>query len=347
MEEFEIQNKLSRVTECVEEQNFSSKGIHDIEDLTNLYNNPEKNENINISNNSIQVIPQSFGRFINLRFLDLSNNRLYDIEFLKACTKIETLKLANNEIKLTRSIVYLKVLQSLDLSNNKVILDQVFIKNLRINPELLSLKLEGNINYNFERIRNYCLESLPKLLYLDSHKICNSPKNKKFQPVSITCKLNDGNNRKIKKLSEYIKLKKTEISNDSKYETDHDKRLTNQTGTDTKVLNTEVGKSGKKLSVLEMLKKENEALRKRQEAKLNPNLKIKNNKYKIRPMSQYKGKAALYTLLYLDMNNITSTKSNNKSKKRGNSQDNNVESVANESQFNDNYFDDINAGINK
>ena len=305
------------ILESIEESNFSNRGIENIEDLENLYENPPKITNINISNKLIEAIPQTFCKFVNLKYLDLSHNRLTNIDYLKGCTKIETLKLSNNEIKLTSSLVFLKVLQSLDLSYNKIIITGVFIKNFRVNLELLSLKLEGNLRYNFEDVKNYCLENLGKLLYLDSYKISNS-KHKKYQDIYINIQLSDGQNKKFKKLpvSEYIKLKKSAIgSNLEEVET--------RTETKTEKLITEIKSKDKNNKVLEKLRKENEALKKKNKKVVSPKVNL-NHKNKQRPLSQFKGKAALYNFLYLDINN-----QNPQPIVRGNSNDNaeNVESI--------------------
>jgi len=281
------------IIESIEESNFSNGGIENIQDLENLYENPPKITNINISNKIIEVIPQSFCKFVNLKYLDLSHNHLTNIDYLKGCTKIETLKLSNNEIKLTSSLVFLKALQSLDLSYNKIIITEVFIKNFRVNSELLSLKLEGNLRYNFEDVKNYCLENLGKLLYLDSYKISNS-KHKKYQDIYINIQLSDGQNKKFKKLSEYIKLKKSAIG--SNLET-----VETRTETKTEKLITEIKSEDKNNKVLEKLRKENEALKKKNKKVVSPKVNL-NHKNKQRPLSQFKGKAALYNFLYLDIN---------------------------------------------
>ena len=82
-------------------KNDFSKEIQNIEDLENLYENPLKNININLSKNLIESIPESIYLFSNLRSLDLSNNALKNIDYIRNCTKLETLKLAHNEIKNT------------------------------------------------------------------------------------------------------------------------------------------------------------------------------------------------------------------------------------------------------
>ncbi len=322
------------VLESIEESNYSNKGIESIDDIEHLFENSEKNISINISNNVIETIPQSFYKFINLKYLNLSNNKLKNIDNIRNCVKIETLILAHNEIKVTSSLVFLKVLQSLDLSYNKVIVNEVFIKNFRIYHELLSLKLEGNFGYEFETIKNYCLENLSKLLYLDSYKISNSPK-KKYQNVYVNVQANDGQSKKLKKLSEYIRLKKAE--------------LPVSTGQESTVAETKPQEH--KISVLEKLRKENEALRKKYEKPVRKrgntgnmgntvegkggktgalnirtsnlsntqsakHLNITTNKNS-KPKSHFKGKAALYNFLYLDIDYTQVPK-----KPRGTSNDN-------------------------
>ena len=300
----ETQHNMSNLNEV---SDFSNNEVDNIEILEKLYENPETKYNVNLSHNLIMIIPESFYTFSNLKYLDLSYNKLVNIDNLRFCTKIETLKLAHNDLKFTRAVVYLKVLQSLDLSYNKLIIDQVLIKNLRGNSELLSLKLEGNAKYNFENLKNYCLESLTKLLYLDSHKISNSSP-KKYQPVFVNVHSNDGQVKKFKKLSEYIKLMKPEaINRESRLETQIETKPIEKRYIDTRADTKETikdkadlsNKKSYKNSTLEKLRKENESLMRKLKPSLYP---INKSKYKQieRPKSQFKGKAAIYNMIYLD-----------------------------------------------
>ena len=83
---------------------------------------------------------------------------------------LEILILSYNNIKsIGFSFVALKKLQHLDLGFNLLeVNDGSLIKTLKFNPELISLVLSGNIDYNFETCKYICLEYLHKLDFLDN-----------------------------------------------------------------------------------------------------------------------------------------------------------------------------------
>ena len=157
----------------------SSKNIESIEDVDYLNNNANKIQKIKLSDNKISDISQFF-KFKNLIYLDLSHNLLSKLENLSPLINMEILILSNNNLKsLGFNLVSLKKLQHLDLGFNLLeVNDGSLIKSLKFNTELISLVLNGNINYDFEKCKYCCLDYLPKIEFLDTVQIVELKKPK-------------------------------------------------------------------------------------------------------------------------------------------------------------------------
>ncbi len=119
----------------------------------------DKDNNIvglNLSNNKISDI-ESIKELKSLQELNLSNNEISDIESIKELKSLQTLSLWSNQISDIESIKELKSLQKLDLSNNKIS-DIESIKELK---SLQELDLSRNQISDIESIKE--LKSLQKL----------------------------------------------------------------------------------------------------------------------------------------------------------------------------------------
>ena len=105
----------------------------------------------------------------------------------------------------------LKKLQHLDLGFNLLeVNDGSLIKTLKFNPELISLVLSGNIDYNFETCKYICLEVLNKLDFLDTVQLVDSKK-KKYKSSYVEVKDSKGKKVKVRTLKDYIKFKQDDI----------------------------------------------------------------------------------------------------------------------------------------
>lgn len=191
------------------------KNIESIESIDYLNNNAEKIQKIKLSENNIIDISQFF-KFKNLIYLDLSHNPLSKLENLSPLINMEILILSNNNLKsIGFNLVSLKKLQHLDLGFNLLeVNDGSLIKSLKFNTELISLVLNGNINYDFEKCKYTCLDYLMKIEFLDTVQIVEVKKKKinmKNTYVKVTGK--GGKTKKIKKLNDYIKFKKQDMEN--------------------------------------------------------------------------------------------------------------------------------------
>lgn len=198
----------------------SSKNIESIEDVEYLNNNASKIQKIKLSDNKITDISQFF-KFKNLIYLDLSHNPISKLDNLSPLINMEILILSNNNLKsLGFNLVSLKKLQHLDLGFNLLeVNDGSLIKSLKFNTELISLVLNGNINYDFEKCKYCCLDYLPKIEFLDTVQIVELKKPKTNLKAYVEIKGKGGKTKKCKKLNDYIKFKKADIE-DNKNEYD-------------------------------------------------------------------------------------------------------------------------------
>ena len=211
-EKFEI-NQLNKL-EGYENMNADLTTITDISELND---NKEKYQRINLSHNKLTQIKELF-IFSNLVYLDLSFNQLEKLKSFYPLRDLEILILSNNFIRdISTYLVPLKKLQHLDLSKNKIDMNNnIVITALRENTELLSLQLFGNINYDYEKVKYLCLDNLGKLNFLDAEKIINNKKpknNKNIKKTFVNVQGIKGNQKKISTLNEYIKFKLNDFNN--------------------------------------------------------------------------------------------------------------------------------------
>ncbi|MBK8501050.1 MAG: leucine-rich repeat domain-containing protein [Saprospiraceae bacterium] len=138
---------------------------------------------LNLRNNQISALeeqPQN-----ELKFLDLSNNQLDNIEFIKGCPNLNELRLEGNRIKNIDSLALCKQLEILDLSRNLIMdlstlnqcqkLKQLFLQGnslTDLNP-LMSLKSLIELNLSENSIKDIQMEHLTSLevLLLNKNKI--------------------------------------------------------------------------------------------------------------------------------------------------------------------------------
>lgn len=194
------------------------KNIESIDSIEYLNNNAEKIQKIKLSENNIVDISQFF-KFKNLIYLDLSHNPLSKLENLSPLINMEILILSNNNLKsIGFNLVSLKKLQHLDLGFNLLeVNDGSLIKSLKFNTELISLVLNGNINYDFEKCKYTCLDYLMKIEFLDTVQIVEIKKKKiDMKNTYVIIKGKGGKTKKVKKLNDYIKFKKQNMENHKK-----------------------------------------------------------------------------------------------------------------------------------
>ena len=204
------ENKVDKLDELESYEN-TNKNIEDISVIDELINKMDHIQKIKLSNNKISNISQ-FLNFSNLVYLDLGHNVLQKIENLSPLQNLEILILSYNNIKsIGFNLVALKKLQHLDLGFNLLeVNDGSLIKTLKFNPELISLVLSGNIDYNFETCKYICLEVLNKLDFLDTVQLVDSKK-KKYKSSYVEVKGSKGKKVKVRTLKDYIKFKQDDI----------------------------------------------------------------------------------------------------------------------------------------
>ena len=211
------QSKEKSLLETYQKTNEELKTIYNIDELNK---DPEKYQKINLSHNFLTEINEFF-IFPKLIYLDLSFNQIERLENFSPLSELEILILSNNFIRdIYKSLFPLKKLQHLDLSNNRIdIENSSIISALKENKELFSLLLKENINYDFQKVKYMCLEKLEKLIFLDAIKIVSNTNielNKEIKKSFITVKGIKGNGQKISTLKEYIKFKKDDLLNNEK-----------------------------------------------------------------------------------------------------------------------------------
>ena len=204
------ENKVDKLDELESYEN-TNKNIEDISVIDELINKMDHIQKIKLSNNKISNISQ-FLNFSNLVYLDLGHNTLHKIENLSPLQNLEILILSYNNIKsIGFNLVALKKLQHLDLGFNLLeVNDGSLIKTLKFNPELISLVLSGNIDYNFETCKYICLEVLNKLDFLDTVQLVDSKK-KKYRSSYVEVKGSKGKKVKVRRLRDYIKFKQDDL----------------------------------------------------------------------------------------------------------------------------------------
>jgi Leucine-rich repeat (LRR) protein len=184
--------------------------INDIFNRTNV----SQIVKIDITNNSITKIPEIIKFFPCLTYLDLSRNQIQNIASLSQLKNLEVLILSNNKIlNIWDNLYNLNKLHILDLSYNKLIVNSPLIKSFKYNLSLVSLSLKGNTMYNFSDIKLHCLENLRSLTHLDGLQIIspNLLTLPKGEDVYINTLSITGESNKVKKVKDYIKLRRRDI----------------------------------------------------------------------------------------------------------------------------------------
>jgi Leucine-rich repeat (LRR) protein len=194
---------------------LSNRQIEDIDDDEFIIENGKKLEKLSLANNNFTEFTKSFLNLSGLIFLDLSNNKLTKISNIKNCVLLEVLILSNNEIKtISGELGFLRNLQHLDLSFNKLYIADSTIKSLAANMDLISLCLCGNLNFQFNEIKYKCLEWLKKLEFLENTQIFFKKENN-AKRVNIQVSTKSGDKKQIRTIKEYIKLKMNDYENNS------------------------------------------------------------------------------------------------------------------------------------
>lgn len=203
-------SKINEIDELVQYE-LTKQNLEDIEGIDFLAENCQIIEKLNFSNNNFKEITSSFLQFENLILLDISHNQIFKIENLYKCVNLEVLIISNNKIKsIGTNISNLKKLQHLDARNNQIYINDSTIKCFKFNPELISLCLAGNINYNFEELKYKCLEILDKIEYLENIQIFSKVE-KKYSISRIKVNTKKGNKISVSKIKDYIKMKRKDI----------------------------------------------------------------------------------------------------------------------------------------
>jgi Leucine-rich repeat (LRR) protein len=199
---------------------LSSRRLPDTELIQDEYLNENSYnlEKLILTDNLIKEITPLFLKFYNLMFLDLSKNNISKVENIHTLLNLEIFILSQNNIKMIgTSFAHLKKLKLLDLSFNQIYINEGSIKVFKYNPHLVSLSLEGNLNYNFETIKYKCLETLDSLEILDGVKIFKKRRQGKSSSISgqpgptVKFLTKRGEGKDLKRLKEYIKHKKNDI----------------------------------------------------------------------------------------------------------------------------------------
>ena len=121
---------------------LDSNGFSDIENLQCL----EQLRCLYLSKNLINKI-QGLNNLKDLTILDLSNNRLSHIDNLSSCPSLQTINVSRNFLMTPNSIIHFQdclALQNIDLTNNKLELDEEFFTVLSGIPGLKALSCNGN-----------------------------------------------------------------------------------------------------------------------------------------------------------------------------------------------------------
>ncbi|MEW5305261.1 MAG: hypothetical protein WDW36_007816 [Sanguina aurantia] len=122
---------------------------------------------------------RGFESFVNLESLWLNNNRLKKVNNLEANFRIRTLYLQANQIcTLKGSLLILKFLQQLDLSDNALRNLEKQLKVLEKFKFLTHLNLKGNPLCEEPEYRLLVIHTLPSLRVLDQHAITAVERNK-------------------------------------------------------------------------------------------------------------------------------------------------------------------------
>jgi Leucine-rich repeat (LRR) protein len=139
---------------------LNNLNINEFDEVDGLYEEADQVDRLELANNNLKSIPETISYFVNLRYLDLSNNQLESIRSVFQCVSLESLNVSKNRLKsVNESFFNLKSLKHLDLSYNQISVNTYLINSLKYNKNLTSMSLEGNPHYDFNTIKFMCLEN--------------------------------------------------------------------------------------------------------------------------------------------------------------------------------------------
>jgi len=132
--------------------NFDNQKLRDLPS-----NIPTNAENISLANNNLRDFPHSLSNFNNLKYLNLSHNRIVNWNFISGLNNLTYLDLSGNRIKqLPSGLSNLTKLEVLDLSDNRLRDLPIELNNMN---NLRVLNIMGN-RIPFSKIKNL-LQSNP------------------------------------------------------------------------------------------------------------------------------------------------------------------------------------------
>ena len=151
--------------------------------LTKEFQIPPLTKKIELEKKNIKKIESDL-KFPNVEKLDLSNNKIENLDFLKTLTTLKSLNLSKNRIKkIPKNFQFLVELETLDLSNMKGKGEKEILKGLENIKYLKYLKNLKNLKIDFsnEKEEEEIIEMLPLLKKLNGKKI---RKNKEIIPIN-------------------------------------------------------------------------------------------------------------------------------------------------------------------
>jgi|GEM_PF-2588449 len=191
--------------EMIEENIFYLKGLKNLSILNNtrlesvfIPENCTSNiYSLNLSRNSLNIIPKNLNKFINLKRLNLEKNKIYKWDKGIFELELEYLNLGDNRlIDVPESILNLTSLYSLVLKNNKIRSLNLFFKN---DAYLRNLFLSDN------QIEDFCISDKAfqlESLFLDANDINSVPETiKQLKSLKL---LSFYNNPEIRTLPDWI-----------------------------------------------------------------------------------------------------------------------------------------------
>ena len=124
-------------------------------------------KNLNLSKNQIEHLETlAFHLLPSLETIDLSHNKIVQIQGFEANLKLEKLNLENNYIRVIEGIGQLENLETLNISNNRIS-TVVNLRPLSLNVGLRNLYLQGNPVSFLGRYRPSLISFVPHLDHID------------------------------------------------------------------------------------------------------------------------------------------------------------------------------------
>jgi Leucine-rich repeat (LRR) protein len=147
--------KISKASDLIPNAIFKDRLQKETNIIENVYS-------IDLSVSNLEKIPDNLDKFINLKSLDLSDNKIRKIEKLDKCVNLTRLNLSNNKIDIMEGLDKLTDLKILKINNNYIFnmkgihrcrklmnIDLKFnkikiISYLNNFPDLIKFNVEGN-----------------------------------------------------------------------------------------------------------------------------------------------------------------------------------------------------------